>query len=144
MSNTKTSTAADAVAEAFRHWDTVPALSTFTDPAHLVQTYERQSGPAHYFDADTRRFFGSRHPATPAPGVYIETQTNAPDGYPPVVVVAWVWDTSADADHRGGARLTPVTVGKFHDRATARRFAADVAGAWPVGTMTEEEARAAR
>lgn len=122
--------AIEDILDAFQHWAYIPELSTFADVNHLINTYERQSGPTHYFDRDAIRFFGSRNLHMHRRGLMIETQTSAPDGVGRYKLTAWVYDIDAAADHRGGPRLTPQTFDRFFTLCDARRAAEQVADAW--------------
>lgn len=121
------------IVEAFRWWGTVPELCDAGSVNELVRMYEQGPGPTHYFDGDTRRFFGSSNPDVPAPGLYIETQRNAPDGMAKVTVTAFVWDTGSD----GPPRLTPQLLGRFFDRRWARHFVRVASENWPAGQVTD-------
>ena len=127
-----------AVLAAFRYWGTVPALVTTTSVDQLRRDYQGQSGPVHWFDADTLRFFGSRGRALVAPGLLVECQTNAPEGAGRYVVTAWVVDADQPRDHRTMGRITPQRLGDFPTRAAAVRFALAAGAAWPVGADTSE------
>jgi hypothetical protein len=124
--NTATRTAAAAtVRDAFRYWDAVPALVEHTDESALRRDYENQGGQAHWFDADTLRFFGSRNRELVRPGLMVELQANAPEGVERYAVHAWVLDPTRDN------RVTPQLVARFTTRRAAAAFAADAADVWP-------------
>lgn len=108
------------ITEAFTHWGRVPALSTISSFDQLLRTYS-----GHYYDTDTRRFFGTRNPHLAAPGVTVECQSKAPEGVPPYLVTAWVIDPD-------NGRLTPQQVGRLWSLGGARRHARRVAEHWPV------------
>jgi hypothetical protein len=124
MNKTTTHTA-DLVREAFRYWDTVPALVEHTDENTLRRDYENQGGPTHWFDADTLRFFGSRNRELVRAGLMVELQANAPEGVERYAVHAWVLDATSDN------RITPQLVARFTTRRAAVAFAAAAADVWP-------------
>jgi hypothetical protein len=84
---------------------------------HLHDIASTSARAHRYFDPDTRAFFGSRDGEVVTDGAYIERQTNAPDGYGPWVVVAWLYC----ADHHHD--VFPVTVAHCATQAEARRLA---------------------
>lgn len=128
----RTDEAVGLIREAFQYWGEVPELSTYTDADHLRSEYEHQSGPTHWFDPATLRFFGSRNRHMVAPGVMVETQMNAPEGVGRYAVVAWAIDHSEARDHRRMGRITPQRLGSFGSLAEARRVARRVAECWEV------------
>lgn len=129
MNDTTTNTA-EQIRETFKHWGTVPALCEHNNVASLRSAYEYQSGPTHWFDADTLRFFGSRNLHVPTPGFTVETQTNAPEGVGRYKVTAWVYDFTAESRLGNLGRLTPQGLASFYTLAEARNFAAAAGVAW--------------
>jgi hypothetical protein len=127
-----TTTTAELIRHGFRYWDSVPALYLVCSTDELQRNYENQSGPTHWFNPDTLRFFGSRNRHLVRPGVMVETQTKAPEGVGRYVVTAWVIDESAPRDHRGNGRITPQKLGAFHTLTEARRFAVALSNSWEV------------
>jgi len=113
MNTENDTTTADLVSEAFKHWSTLPPLFEVTDLDILRSQYERQTGPTHWFDAETLRFFGSRNLHVAAPGVTVECQTGAPEGCARYAVTAWVVDETAESDTRRRGRITPQRIGAF-------------------------------
>jgi hypothetical protein len=111
---------ADLAAAAFKYWNTLPVLFETWDLDTLRNTYQRQTGATHWFDAETLRFFGSRNLHVAAPGITVECQTNAPEGTPRYRVTAWVIDAEADFDTRKKGRITPQGVGSFWTLKAAR------------------------
>lgn len=122
--------AREAILEETKYWDSIPALVSYSSADELQRNYENQSGPTHWFDRDTLRFFGSRNRHLVRPGVMVETQMNAPDGVGRYAVTAWVVDPTAWRDHREMGRITPNRLGSFHSLVEARRFAVAVAEVW--------------
>ena len=125
-----TTTTADVIRQAFEYWGQVPALYPACSTDELQRNYENQSGPTHWFDADTLRFFGSRNRHLVRPGVMVETQTKAPEGVGRYTVTAWVIDETAPRDHRTMGRISPHKVGTFHSLREARRFEVEVSDWW--------------
>lgn len=117
-------TAPDAIVaqieETFKYWTKCPALSPITSFDQLVRTHT-----GHYYDTDTRRFFGTRNPHMVAPGVTVECQTKVPEGVDPYLVTAWVIDPDK-------GRLAAQSVGRFRTLGAARRYGRRVAEYWPV------------
>lgn len=129
---TQTGGAVALIREAFKYWGEVPPLVGFCSIDELQRRYEYQSGPTHWFDPATLRFFGSRNRHLVRPGVMVETQTKAPEGVGRYVVTAWVIDETAPRDHREMGRITPQKIGAFYTLAGARRVAVAVADCWEV------------
>lgn len=144
MSETQRDEAEALIREAFRYWGEVPPLVGPGSIDDLQRNYEQQSGPTHWFDRDTLRFFGSRNRHLVAPGVMVETQTKAPEGVGRYVVTAWVIDETAPRDHRGMGRITPQKIGAFHTLAEARRVARFVYWAWDQVVWHEAREEATR
>lgn len=129
--STRTAEAVDIILDAFGYWPGVPALTGFTDVERMRRHYEKQGGPAHWFDADALRFFGSRNRQMTQPGLLLETQTEAPEGVGRYSLTAWVYDTT----NGDAARITPKLLGKFYTLDEARKMAATVHQVW--GKATE-------
>lgn len=112
--------ARDAINEAFKWHETVPALQRIASFAEI----ERRA-PQHYYTAETRRFFGTRNPHVAAPGFTVELQTRAPEGQPPYPVIAWItWPEEQ-------TELRPMTIAWCHTRDQAHRVARRLAKVWP-------------
>ena len=107
----------DIIVDAFKWWDHIPPL---TDIQYFSQLVREHTG--HFYDADTRRFFGTHNPHMPAPGITVECQRNAPDGVPKYAITAWVLDDG---------KLTPNTVHRADTLRQADRIAIQLSKAWP-------------
>lgn len=127
---TETSTVADTIREAFKYWGAVPPLTTYASIDELERRYRYQSGPNHWFDPETLRFFGSRNRHLVRPGVMCETQTKAPECVGRYAVWAWVVDMDQPYDHRSMGRISPQHLASFHSLTGARRFAVRVFDSW--------------
>jgi hypothetical protein len=136
-----TTTLTDMIRQAFQYWDEVPPLYPVRSTDELQRNYENQSGPTHWFDPDTLRFFGSRNRHLVRPGLMVETQTKAPEGVGRYAVTAWVIDVSAHRDHRTIGRIVPQKIGTFHSLTEARRFAVEVSDVWVEAMKNTEVAR---
>lgn len=126
----KDSEIAKTILDAFTYWDTVPPLSKYTTVDHLESEYTRQSGPNHWFDADTLRYFGSRNREMVAAGILVERQTKAPEGCPRYSVTAWIIDEAQPRDHRRMGRIVPKKIAAFNTRAKAVAFGKAAAQLW--------------
>lgn len=136
-----TMTLADTIRREFQYWGQVPALYPVRSTDELQRNYEQQSGPTHWFETGTLRFFGSRNRHLVRPGVMVETQTKAPEGVGRYAVTAWVIDETAPRDHRSMGRITPQKIGTFHSLTEARRFAVAVSDVWVEAMKVEEVTR---
>ena len=107
----------EMIAEAFKYWETIPPLAAIRSMAELMRNHT-----GHYYDADTRRFFGTHNPHMPAKGVTVECQRKAPEGVPRYSIAAWVQD---------GDKLQPVTIHRANTLREADRIAVHLSNKWP-------------
>lgn len=122
MTLTTTTATLDTISKRFAHWLAVPQLSSYLDLTELRQDYERQAGNTVFFSPENIRFFGGRNGHLAAPGIYVETQTRAPETVGRYSVTAWV---------HGNGRLQPIQLARFDTLARARWFAQQASACWP-------------
>jgi hypothetical protein len=102
--------------------DNVPPLANVQTFNELLRRYANNTVPGHFYDAETKRWFGTRNPHLVAPGVTVECQTNAPEGVDRYAITVWTIDDNGD--------IRPTNVARRATLGTANRYAAELHKVW--------------
>ena len=100
----------------------VPPLANVRTFNELLRRYANNIVPGHFYDAETKRWFGVRNPHLVAPGVTVECHTNAPKGVDRYAIVVWTIDDTGD--------IRPTTFARRATLGTANRYAAELHKVW--------------
>lgn len=101
---------------------TVPPLANVPTFNELLRRYANNSVPGHFYDAETKQWFGVRNPHLIAPGVTVEFHSNAPEGVGRYAIIVWIIDNIGD--------IRPETFDRRNTLSAANRYAAALHKVW--------------
>lgn len=111
----------DELVHHFKGWP-IPKLADIRSFNELIRRYAQNTPPGHFYDPETKRWFGTRNPHLAAPGVTVECQTKAPEGVPRYSIAFWVVDDNGN--------ILPTVIARRDTLGKANNFARAVHAVW--------------